>query len=110
MTPPRRVPRLMPVDVDPQFYEMFGDLDPTECAKVALYVDREKRRMCVEMAVIQIGSELGFSKSKGFKLLKAGRYLIHQMERTHLIPTSKGALNNPGDSRSIRRARPIPRR
>jgi len=58
------------------YWRNFRNLDPATAREVHDFVEAARRRFYkVEGALMELGQRLGFRRSKGFRLLRAGRYL-----------------------------------
>lgn len=82
----RRIQRLPPRGIPRDFYLLFPDVDMDAAQAVAEFVDRERRRVAVDVALIEVGDGAhipGFAcgLTKGYKYLRAGRYILHRRER-----------------------------
>jgi hypothetical protein len=84
-----RIPRLPPRGVPPEFFRRFGPLDPETCKSVAEFCDELRRGFTVNASLSDIGARpgYGFSRSKGYELLRAGRYLL--LKERGLWPTRR---------------------
>lgn len=80
---PDRVPRLPPEGVPLSFFRLFGEADPELCRAVARFVDGGKREYTVTALLADIGARpgFGFSRSRGYEILRAGRWLLLRERR-----------------------------
>lgn len=77
-----RIPPLPPTDVPREFTAHFGRRDHVLAVTVAekvqelCYEAPRRSRVPVEVALLALGDDEGFSLREGYRLLKAGRFLL----------------------------------